>query len=522
MPPFPNLAIRGDSSYHTTDLLKKEHHLSDVLLLHPAERGKMFGNMPPLGMAWITSFLQSRHISTSLVDLQVSDVTVESLVQTHAPGIVGIGGTSHTRFESFALARRVKSCNPDVLVVYGGSHASFTAEDTLRHIPEIDIIVRGEGELTFSQVAERVLRGRRNFEDVPGISFRLNDTIIHQPDAGRIQDLDVLPFPYRDPRAIQRYDLLLEFLNVPAASVMSSRGCPINCSFCSASAMFGTGLTFRSASNVVDEIEILLHDYPYKGIKFFDSTWTLKRSHVEALCAEIRRRGLRFPWECEIRVNGMSYELLRTMRDAGCYYVDFGVESASPRVLQAMHKGITLEQVENVLRWTHELGIFTKVFFTFGHIEETLDDARATVEFMEKNARTISVAATGIGIRVYPGTEIERFARSRNYLDSNFSWTSQFIDQKIESLGNDPIVPILLQPQFGWREFRNIEFRLAQFWLKNPGAAATVLWNQIRLGKGRQLLRLLHRFITMHILKQESRGLRSSESPSRFRSLRKR
>jgi anaerobic magnesium-protoporphyrin IX monomethyl ester cyclase len=509
---FPALAIRTDSSYHATVLIKKGSPLSEVLLLHPAEHGKTFGNMPPLGMAWITSFLRSKQIPASLVDLQVADVAVESLMQAHTPRIVGIGGTSHTRFESFALARRVKSCDPTTLVVYGGSHASFTAEDTLRHIPDIDIIVRGEGERTFYEITEHVLRGSRNFDDVPGLSYRQNGTIVHQPDVERIQNLDVLPFPYRDPQAIQRYDLHLEFLNVPAASVITSRGCPINCSFCSASAMFGTELTLRSVSNVADEIEMLLHDYHYGGIKFFDSTLTLKRSHVEALCAEIRRRRLTFPWECEIRVNGMSRELLRTMRDAGCYYVDFGVESASPRVLRTMHKGITLEQAENVLKWTNELGIFTKVFFTFGHIGETLDDARATVEFMERNARYISVAATGIGIRIYPGTAVEHFAHSMNYLGKDFSWTAQFIDQNIESLGNDPIVPILLQPQFGWREFRRIEFRLVRFWLKNPGAAIKVLWNHIKLGRARLLVRLVHRFVKMHIFKSHRRL--TSEIPS--------
>ena len=163
--------------------------------------------------------------------------------------------------------------------------------------------------------------------------------------------------------------------------------------------MFGTKLTLRSAINVVDEIEILLKEYHYQGVKFFDSTLTLNRDHIEAICTEIQKRKLKFPWECEIRANGITRHLLRTIRDAGCYYVDFGVESASPSVIKAMHKGITLDQVENVFRWTKELGILTKVFFTFGHIGETIADAKATVEFMERNSKYISVAATGIGVQ---------------------------------------------------------------------------------------------------------------------------
>jgi radical SAM superfamily enzyme YgiQ (UPF0313 family) len=201
----------------------------------------------------------------------------------------------------------------------------------------------------------------------------------------------------------------------------------------------------------------------------------------------------------------MTRDLLRIMRDSGCYYVDFGVESASPSVLKAMHKSITLDHVENVFRWTQELGILTKVFFTFGHIGETFDDARQTVEFMEKNAKYISVAATGIGIRIYPGTEVEHFARLSKYLRSDFSWSTAFLDQNIESLGNDPLVPILLQPQFGWKEFRKIEFRLARFWLKNPHAALSVIWSQIKLGRKRALIRLVRRFIEIHILRRTPR-----------------
>jgi anaerobic magnesium-protoporphyrin IX monomethyl ester cyclase len=478
--------------------------LSDVLLLHPAEKGITFGGMPPLGMSWITSYLQSKGISTTLIDLQVSNTSVESFLQIHKPRLIGIGGTSHTRYESFAIAHRAKAFDPTIPILYGGSHATFTADDTLRHIQDIDIIVRGEGELTTHRIVEQVFNGHADFADIPGVSYRRDSVIVHTPGVQRIQNLDILPFPYRDPDAIKRYNLVLDFLNIPAASVMSSRGCPVNCSFCSASAMFGTQLTFRSAANVVDEIEILLKEYNYQGIKFFDSTLTLHRSHIEALCAEIQRRKLKFSWECEIRVNGMSRDLLQTMRNAGCYYVDFGVESASRHVLKTMHKGITLDQVENVFKWTKELGMYTKVFFTFGHIGETLEDARTTIEFMEKNARFISVAATGIGIRLYPGTEVEHYASSIGCLKKEFSWAAPFIDQDIESLGNDPLVPILIQPQFGWREFRKVEFRLVRFWLKNPHAAFNVLWSQIRLGRGRILLRLICRFFEIHILRRSS------------------
>ena len=175
--------------------------MSDVLLLHPAEKGITFGGMPPLGMSWITSYLQSKGISTTLVDLQVSNKSIESFLQTHKPRIIGIGGTTHTRYESFAIARRVKTIDPSILILYGGSHATFTAEDTLRHIQDIDIVVRGEGELTTHRIVERILNGKSDLDSIPGLSYRRNTTIVHNPDVERIRNLDILPFPYRDPEA---------------------------------------------------------------------------------------------------------------------------------------------------------------------------------------------------------------------------------------------------------------------------------------------------------------------------------
>ena len=450
--------------------------------------------MPPLGMASITSFLQSKNISTTLVDLQISDCSVEQLLQQHKPHIVGIGGTSHTRFVSFSIARQVKKHDPAIRVIYGGPHATFTAENTLKNIPEIDYIVRGEGENTTYSLAVQLLSGKLAIENIRGISCRHNDVIVHHQEAERIKNLDLLPFPIRDHDALQKYNLLLDFVNIPAASIISSRGCPINCSFCSASAMFGTQLTLRSAKNVVDEIEILLKEYGYQGIKFFDSTLTLHKDHVEAICAEIQKRKLVFPWECEIRVNGVSLDLLQTMKKAGCYYVDFGIESASPRVLREMHKGITVEQAERVLRWTKDLGLYTKVFFTFGHIGETLEDAMKTVEFMERYAKYIDLAAYSVSVRIYPGTEVEQLALAQGFLPKDFTWDRPYFNQKIEALGTDPIIPIVLQPQFGWKEFRKLELRLTWFWLKHPQAALKAVWGQIRLGRIQILAKLAYRF----------------------------
>ncbi|MEF9427426.1 MAG: radical SAM protein [Candidatus Mariimomonas ferrooxydans] len=223
-----------------------------------------------------------------------------------------------------------------------------------------------------------------------------------------------------------------------------------------------------------------------EGIKFFDSTLTLNRSHIESLCEEITKRRLNFPRECEIRVNTVDKDLLQIMRDTGCYYVDFGVESASHRVLKDMHKGIKIEQVENVFRWTRELDLKTKVFFTFGHIRETIEDAKITMGFIEKWKPFVTSQGGGVGIKIYPGTLVEKYAYEIGWLDKDFSWAASYHDKKAEFFGGASHVPLLIQPQMGYDELRKLRYAFIKKKLKDPiGVLKTIkeAWDKDNIRK---------------------------------------
>jgi len=442
--------------------------MSEILLLHPRVKERSFGGMPPLGLAWVASYLESKGYGVDLVDSQVDPRSVEDIIRAAKPRIVGIAGTSHTRYVSFDAAGTAKKIDDRIITVYGGSHATFTAEDTLKNVQDIDAVVVGEGEETMYEIAESVLRGKGSLDEIKGMSFRKDGRVVHNPGRPRIETLETLPFPARHLMDIKKYDLTMDFLGVPGTSVMTSRGCPINCSYCSASAMFGVTLTLRSAKDVVDEIEMLIKDFGFQGIKFFDSTLTLRKDHINSLCEEITRRKLKFPWECEVRVNTVNKDLLKKMQKAGCYYVDFGVESASPRILKLMHKGITLEQVENIFRWTKDLGILTKVFFTFGHIEETIADSMETIRFIDKHQEHIASPGIGVGIKIYPGTTVERYAYQIGCLTRDFSWTAPYHSEDAEFMSGEPNVPLLLQPQMGMKELRQIRYALVKRRFRDP------------------------------------------------------
>jgi radical SAM superfamily enzyme YgiQ (UPF0313 family) len=415
--------------------------------------------MPPLGLAHIAANLERHGFSARIVDFEIEDKNLHHWLNVYHPRCLGISGTSHTRFESFRLAQQAKDVNKDIITIYGGVHATFTALDTLRNIEAIDFVVRGEGEHSIVELLNG-LQNRTYLEHVRGISYRDKNDIIENPPAERIASLDNLGMPGYHFLNMDKYFLPMEFLNTKGISLMTSRGCLYRCSFCSASRMFNYKLTTRSARSVVDEIEFLFNNYGFEGIKIFDSTLTIKRDHINSLCDEIRHRGLDFPWECEIKVGTVDQKLLEKMMHAGCYYVNFGIESASQKVLNLMRKGITIGQSEQLLDMCDEIGMKTKVFFSFGHIGETMDDVEKTFTFIDKHHHHITTVASGAGVRIYPGTYVEVYARKNGFLPHDFAWSRPYNDARLEAILQTGCVPVLIQPQLGFDELEEIALRI--------------------------------------------------------------
>ena len=234
-------------------------------------------------------------------------------------------------------------------------------------------------------------------------------------------------------------------------------------------------------------MEQLRDDHGAKGFRFMDALVTMRRDYVRELCKEIIDRGVNLPWECEVRADTIDEEIMKLMRDAGCYYVDFGAESASDRVLARMKKKLSRGQIAEALALTHRLGFKTKVFFTFGHIGETLADARETLRFIRENARRISRLGGSIGINIFPGTEVEEFARECGCLPADFSWSKPFHEPRNSFFSTPPSVPILIQPGFGWKEMYVVRYQQLLQKARDPSVLLSYLR---RLGDPKTLRRL--------------------------------
>jgi len=428
-----------------------------ILLINPADKG-IPDKMPPLDLASIASFLEENGISVKIVDFNIEKKTLEHWLSFYQPKFLGISGTTHNRFESFRIANLAKTFNKEIITIYCGSHATFTANETLRNISEIDFVIRGEGEEIFLELL-KTFSADQKFEKIRGLSFRMDDTVVDNPSAGRLH-LDSLPQPAYHLLDMKKYEIKMEFIKKRGISVASSRGCLHHCNFCLASRMFNNLLTVRSAKNVVDEIEKLLKEYHFQAIKFVDCVLTLDREHIENLCDEAVNRNLQFPWEAEIRPGTVDEFLLEKMQKAGCYYVDIGIESASQKVLDLMRKGITIEQIQKSLEMCNQFGFKIKAFFSFGHISETMADVEKTFEFIVNNRPLITTAQNTVGVRIYPGTYLETYARKNNLLPGDFKWSKPYEELRNETIMQPKNIPILIQPQLGYDELESIALRI--------------------------------------------------------------
>jgi radical SAM superfamily enzyme YgiQ (UPF0313 family) len=430
----------------------------DALLVFPRESFTIFEYMPPLGLLSIAGVLQQHGFTVNVIDgnRYAGDVTAD--LRRWRPRIVGIGGTTPTRKTSFALARTVKSVWPDVPVVYGGCHASFAVEDTLRHVPQIDYIVQGEGEYPFLALCRHFVRGEtQDLAALPGLAWRTGAQVrTNRPQ--RIENLDALPIP--DRAILGTYRMGMEFLDGEADFLVTSRGCPAACSFCSAARMFPGGVRLRSMAHVHPELEQIMARKKITGLKLFDSTFTADRNHVLAFCRMVQP--YRLQWECEVRADTVDRELLAAMRAAGCFYIDIGLETTSERMQQALHKHVTTAQVEQVLAWARELGIRTKVFFIFGLLDQTYVECKRDTDYLRAHRKQIDLFATTIGLRVYPGTAVERELRQRAWLPEKFSW-AQFRPSRLQWLVLEPADTLVLcQPQLGFRHLVFVILRLVR------------------------------------------------------------
>jgi len=440
--------------------LNKSNHLTvmKIVLIFPPSIYQTKETMPPLGLAWLAAVLQKNgfsdvYIIDSVINKYDNQKIIE-LLKAQSADLIGLSFGTQNRFYAFQLAELIKENFPSVPLVAGGPHVTLTADDTLKQIQAIDMIVRGEGEFTFLELVQALERGN-DLGTVNGLSYRNSQgEIFHNAERTPIADLDALPFPARELLPIKDYQQKIPLSDKICTSMITSRGCPNNCIYCSTARQWGHNIRFRSPKNVVDEIEIIVNQYGLEGVGFFDDCFTVDKKRVIAICQEIINRGLKIGWWCEARANTLDPEVLAWMKRAGCEYIAMAIESGSNEVLKRIKKMITVEQGIAAAKMIHAAGIKQKIFFMHGLPGETYEDIKKQFflsRYLLDRVR-VEEATQGVTI-IYSHTEIEMLAKELNILPRDFSWSRPFHEPRsYPPLVVSQNMPIFEQPNLSYEQ----------------------------------------------------------------------
>ncbi len=353
---------------------------------------------PPLGLTYIAAVCEAAGAQVTILDYIVRGYSPEKLLEeisAFGPDIVGTNSVTMNFNPAAEILGIVKQANPHVITLMGGPHVSFDHENTLALYPGIDIIVRGEGEVTVAELLEKI-HAPEKWQGVRGLVFRDKGKIITTDQRPLIQDLDDLPMPARHLLPMARY----QALGYPV-SIITSRGCPNQCIFCLGRRMVGTRVRFRSVGNITQEIKIL-KSYGISFVNIADDLFTASKSRVKEFCRELVEQELNISWSAFSRVNTIDTETLKIMKEAGCHSVSFGVESGNPQMLKRVKKGVTIAQARKAAMACEEAGIRGHASFMVGLPGETLETMADSLDLQ----RELDMESAFHFLAPFPGTTV--------------------------------------------------------------------------------------------------------------------
>jgi len=395
-------------------------------------------NFPPLGLASIAACVRQKGYSVKIIDCNIVSPSLhsfekffkEKIVEKYASiRFIGLTAMTPTIKKAYKIADICKIYFPQATVVFGGVHTTFLYEEVLQK-KSVDLAVIGEGEITFQEIVSG-----KKLKNVDGIAYKkkINGKIkiVQTKDRQRISDLNSLPMPAYDLLPILKYRPAKgTYKRLPAMSMITSRGCPGRCTFCSKT--LGMKMVFKSAETIYKEIEFLVKRYGIKQILFYDDTLTVYNENVHKLCDLIIKNRLNISWTCFARVDFVDYNLLKKMKRAGCHQIMYGVESIDKRVLKNINKHINIKQVINATKWTKKARIECRLAFMVGNPGDNLKSIKKNITFVNKlNPDLLIVNIT----TPFPGTEMYKWAKSKGLI-LTYDWDDYNLSTPVMRLEN--------------------------------------------------------------------------------------
>ena len=432
----------------------------DILRIEPKT------TQPPLGLAYLASVLEKDY-EVKILDAVVEGFENEQVIdrefkryglhfddikrgiEKFNPDVVGISCLFSTQAEnSHKVIKIAKEVNPDIITLFGGAHPSVLPELVMED-GNIDFVIIGEGEHTTRELL-RALETGSGFLALDGLAFRENGSVRVLPKTNYIQHLDSLPFPARHLLLMEKYFKINTPMGtttrkVPNTCLCTSRGCPANCIFCSIHTVWGRKYRPRPPENVISEMEFLIKEYGVKELQFYDDNLTFDRERAFRIFDEMIKRRLDLLWTTPngVAIWALDEELLKKMRESGCYKISLGVESGDDYVLhRIIQKPLNLKKVKPIINFCRKLGMGIDAFFVVGFPGETKEQMEKTLRF----ARSLKVDNLSVTLATpHPGTRLYEICQKENYLRPGFNFkvirsrrgqidTPQFTAKEVEKM----------------------------------------------------------------------------------------
>ena len=371
---------------------------------------------PQLGLLYLSSIARQKGHIVDFLDCTAKHQTLKRIfreVKEFKPDICAFSLYTQGLPAQYHFIKDVKKYLPGCIISVGGPHASALPERTMEECKEIDYLIFGEGEVTFTELTEAIQeKGKvEHAEHIDGMCYRLGGKVIQNKHRKLIADLDSIPFAACDliyAKGYQYHNRKME-VGGKIAAMISSRGCPWNCAFCY-KGTFGRTYRRRSPGNVVGEIRMLVEKYGVSDITFVDDLFAVNKRWLRQFCARLKEHNVFVPWKCLGRVDTLNSEDMKMMRDHGCYGMEFGVESGNQEVLNDINKKITVPQVKRAFKAAKDAGLMTAAYFIFGN---RLDTKKSIFQTMEL-AKEIKPDFAGFAVLLpFPGTKVYQMLDER-------------------------------------------------------------------------------------------------------------
>jgi radical SAM superfamily enzyme YgiQ (UPF0313 family) len=337
----------------------------------------MMFSSPPLGLGYIASYLETKNYKIEIIDQGVENCTIEEIcnrIQKNYCKCIGISLYISNYKHAMTLAKLIKDKIDNVTIVFGGPLASFIDKEII-NFDYVDIVSRFEGEYVMEEILEYIYFNKP-LDTIRGITF-IQDGMLHQAERRELEkNIDKFPLPAWHLLDIHKY--------YQPGIIISGRGCPYECIFCSAKSLSGGSYRRRSVENIMSEILLLYHKYKIREFIFADDSFTANRKHCIEICNEIIRNNLKITWTAELRADSFDDELAQIMFDAGCRFIQIGAESGDDNILREVKKNISLKDIENSVRIAVGKGIKVICSFIIGHGNDTEQTINKTVNFAIK------------------------------------------------------------------------------------------------------------------------------------------